>query len=63
MPYMLPIVDYVEDTYIGRRARRTRRRPKYPASMCKVYERVLEDAPRTTNSVEGFHIDLQANIL
>ena len=58
-----PIVHYVEDTYIGRPAKRTIRRLRYLVATLNDCERALEDASRTSNTVDGFHSHLQANIL
>lgn len=57
-----PITDYFEDTYIGRTRRRNRRAPRFPVSMWNMYDRVVEDLPRTNNSLEGWHNHMQANI-
>lgn len=51
-----PIVDYFEDTWIGRPGRRNQRRnPIFPHSLWNCYEATLEDLPKTNNSVEGWH--------
>ncbi|KAG7172063.1 hypothetical protein Hamer_G001048 [Homarus americanus] len=39
-----PVIEYFEDTYIGRR---------FPVSMWNIYDRVAEDLPRSNNSLEG----------
>ena len=52
----LPIVDYYEDTWIGRPGRRnTRRPPKFEIEMWSCFERVQEDLPKTNNVIEGWH--------
>ena len=59
-----PVVDYFEDTYIGRPHLRTRRRrpPTFPHSMGNMHQRSEEELPRTNNSVEGWHRRFSANI-
>ena len=57
-----PILDYFEDTYIGRLRRRNRRAPWFPISMWNMHERVILDLPRTNNSIEGWHNHIQANV-
>ena len=47
---------YFEDTWIGRPARRGgRSAPLYPIELWNVHAQVVEDLPRTNNSVEGWH--------
>ena len=64
-------IDYVADTYVGKevyeraenqgeglvlRLRRPRwKEPKFAPRLWSVYERVLNDEPRTTNMLEGWH--------
>ncbi|KAF2879138.1 hypothetical protein ILUMI_27045 [Ignelater luminosus] len=52
-----PIVDYFEDTWIGRPGRRNKRRnPIFPHSLWNCYEATIEDLPKiNNNSVEGWH--------
>lgn len=57
-----PIIDYFEDVYVGRVRRNRRGSPSFPISMWNMYDRVLEDLPRTNNSLEGWHNRLQSNI-
>ena len=56
------IVDYVEDNYVGRRLRLNRRAPRFPVTMWSMHDRVVDDLPRTNNSLEGWHNHLQSNI-
>ena len=49
------VFDYFEDTYIGRRQRRGRRRAMFPISMWNVRTRTEEGIPRTNNKLEGWH--------
>jgi hypothetical protein len=54
--YLQPIVDYFEDNWIGRLDRRNRRRqPPYPPSLWNCFTAVINDLPKTNNSVEGWH--------
>lgn len=50
-----PLYHYFEDTYIGRFNRRVRSIPPFSISIWNQYNRVLENQPRTNNSVEGWH--------
>ncbi|KAF0756156.1 MULE domain-containing protein [Aphis craccivora] len=49
------LVNYFEDTLIGRSTCNRRRPPKFQISMWNCYERVLKNKPRTNNSIEGWH--------
>lgn len=50
------LVDYFEDTWIGRPNRRKcRRLAKFSIEMWNCYDSVLQNLPRTNNSVEGWH--------
>ena len=54
--YLQPIIDYFEDTWIGRIDRRNRRRqPLFPISLWNCHEAAKSGLPRTNNSVEGWH--------
>ncbi|XP_064081858.1 uncharacterized protein LOC135198215 [Macrobrachium nipponense] len=51
----LPIVDYYEDTWIGRPGRRnTRRQTKFEIEMWSCFERIQEDLPKMNNIIEGW---------
>ena len=53
---MEPIMNYFEDTYIGRPRRRNGRcDPMFPHIMWNMHDRIEEDLPRTNNHVEGWH--------
>ena len=55
------ILDYFEDNFIGRpnpKARQgqpKRRAPRFPIDLWNVYNKTVDDEPRTNNSIEGFH--------
>ena len=56
------LLDYFEDTYIGRRDRRGRRRsPLFPLETWSVHQAVLDGRHRTQNRIEGWHRALQSN--
>ena len=57
-----PIIDFWEDNYIGRLRRNRRGNSKFPLPIWNVYNRILEDLPRTNNSVEGWHRAFQQTI-
>ncbi|KAE9536180.1 hypothetical protein AGLY_007403 [Aphis glycines] len=51
-----PILNYFDDTWIGRTDRRKKRRsPTFKISIWNCYSLVSEDLPRTNNAVEGWH--------
>jgi hypothetical protein len=51
-----PVVDYFEATYIGNIGRGgRRRRPLFAHGLWSQNERVIDNLPRTTNSLEGWH--------
>ena len=49
------ILDYFETNYIGEMRRGRRRPPLFEHGLWSVHDRVLNDLPRTTNAVEGWH--------
>ena len=53
-----PIVDYFEDTWIGRLERRERRRPLFEHGLWNFYQQTLEGKQKTNNLVEGWHRSL-----
>ena len=56
-----PVLHYFEDTYIGRPNRRgVRREPLFPIVFWSVYDRVIQQTDRTTNSVEAWHRGLKS---
>jgi len=53
---LFPIINYFEDTWIGRPNRNNRRRsPQFDFCMWNCYDSVLKHQPRTNNAVEGWH--------
>ena len=57
-----PIMDYFEDTYIGKPHRICRRSPIFNIDIWNMYSRVLDDIPKSNNSVEGWHHSFQSNL-
>ena len=53
------LADYWEDVYIGRRRRGRRANPRYAVNLWNVRERVVDNLPRTNNSVEAWHRSFQ----
>ena len=55
------ILDYIEDNFIGRpnpkaiQGQPKRRAPRFPIDLWNVYNKTVDDEPRTNNSIEGFH--------
>ncbi|CAK1591269.1 unnamed protein product [Parnassius mnemosyne] len=56
------VIDYWEDTYIGRQRRNRRADPKFPIHVWNVHDRVHQGLPRTNNSVEGWHHAFQHTV-
>jgi hypothetical protein len=57
------IIDYFEETFIGRLTRRNaRRQPVFPLNMWNVSARVTEALPKTNNGVEGWHRGFQSSL-
>ena len=50
-----PVVDYFEDTYVGRPTAGARRPPRFPHSLWSQHARVLQGKARTNNAVEAYH--------
>ena len=50
-----PILDHIEDNYIDHMRRGHFRPARFPMSMWNMHDRVLDNLPRTNNSVEGWH--------
>jgi len=49
------LIDYFEDTWIGRLNRRTSRAPLFSIKIWNCYSMLENDIPTTNNSVEGWH--------
>ena len=56
------VIDYFEDTYIGRLRPGGHRRVPLVLGLCNMYNQTLDDLPRTNNAVEGWHRSFQANV-
>ena len=57
------VIDYFEDTYIGRlRPGGHRRAPLFDLALSNMYDQTIKDLPRTNNAVEGWHRRFQANV-
>jgi hypothetical protein len=57
------VLDYFEDTYIGRPQRRgPRRGALFKIPEWNSYDRVHQGVPRTNNALEGWHRAFQANV-
>lgn len=55
------VLDYVEDTYIGRYRRNAPRRPPlFAIHMWNMYHRTHDEMPRTNNHIEGWHRRFQS---
>ncbi|XP_076045816.1 uncharacterized protein LOC143028060 [Oratosquilla oratoria] len=59
---VMPLVNYFEDNYVGRRNRRgDRRQPLFPVHMWSVKARQDAGLPRTNNQLESWHIAFQGS--
>jgi len=57
------LLEYFEDTYIGRYRRNAPRRPAmFPVNFWNMFHRTYDELPRTNNSVEGWHRGFQAQV-
>ncbi|KAB0793284.1 hypothetical protein PPYR_12904 [Photinus pyralis] len=63
-PELQPLLEWFEDTYVGRLNRRGNGRPPgmFPPQMWNMYERVLHDQNRTNNHAEAAHRRLQVEL-
>ena len=61
-PEDIPVLDYFENSYIGRKRRRNRAVPLYAHEICNVNGRVNGNLPRTNNNVEGWNKKMQAAV-
>uniref|UniRef100_T1JFK1 non-specific serine/threonine protein kinase n=1 Tax=Strigamia maritima TaxID=126957 RepID=T1JFK1_STRMM len=55
-----PLINYFEDTWIGRNG--ARRNPKFSLSLWNCYTAVENDLPKTNNLVEGWHRAFSSSI-
>ena len=57
------VIDYFEDTYIGRiHPGGHRRAPLFDLALWNMYDQTIGDLPRTNNAAEGWHRRFQANV-
>lgn len=57
------ILEYFEDTYIGRYRRNAPRRPPmFSLNLWNMFHRTYNELPRTNNSVEGWHRRFQSQV-
>lgn len=54
-PEVDEILNYFEDTFLGRRQRRRRGTALFSSDIWDCYQAVRDDTPRTNNAVEGWH--------
>ena len=59
---IIKIMDYFEDTYLAKPHRRYRRSPIFDIDIWNMYSRVLDDLPKSNNSVEGWHHSFQSSL-
>uniref|UniRef100_H3A845 MULE transposase domain-containing protein n=1 Tax=Latimeria chalumnae TaxID=7897 RepID=H3A845_LATCH len=52
---LIPLLDYFEDTFVGRLHRGHRSRPLFPVELWNICNRVCEGLPRSNNLMEGWH--------
>ena len=57
------VLDYFEDTYVGRfRHNAPRRNPYFSIEFWNMFNRTDQELPRTNNSVEGWHRSFQGHL-
>ena len=57
------VLDYFENTYIGRFLRNAPRRPPlFPIELWNRFHRTAEELPRTNNNIEAWRNSFQANV-
>ena len=54
------VVDYFEDTYIGRLRQNRREKPTFELKIWNVYNRINSHLPRTNNASEGLNRKMQS---
>ncbi|CAF4495412.1 unnamed protein product, partial [Rotaria magnacalcarata] len=57
-----PVLDYSEDTYIGRRRPNGRATPRYPVNLWNMHQRTINNSMRTNNQTEAWHRRLNSVI-
>ena len=58
-----PVIDYFEDTYIGRfRRNAPRRAPLFAQALWNMFHRIFNEIARTNNSIEGCHTSFQDTV-
>ncbi|CAF3794187.1 unnamed protein product [Rotaria magnacalcarata] len=57
-----PVLDYFEDTYIGRRRPNGRATPRYPVNLWNMHQRTINNSMRTNNQAEAWHRRLNSVI-
>ncbi len=56
LPQILePLLNYFEDTYVGRRRPNGRATPQFRIDLWNMYERTLNQSMRTNNQAEAWH--------
>ncbi|CAF1040298.1 unnamed protein product [Didymodactylos carnosus] len=61
-PILQPLMDYFEDTYIGRRRPNGRATPRFPIELWNMHQRTINHSMRTNNSAEAWHRRLNSVI-
>ena len=63
-PALDPLLNWLEDNYIGRRNRRGngRQQPRFRIELWNQYQNVIEGKARTNNHVEGWHRGVQGEL-
>ncbi|CAF0904197.1 unnamed protein product [Didymodactylos carnosus] len=62
-PILQPLMDYFEDTYIGRRRPNGRGTPRFPIELWNMHQRTINHSMRTNNFAEAWHRRLNSVIL
>ena len=56
------VLNYFEDTWIGRSTRNRRRQPQYAHHLWNCSEAARKDMPKTNNAVEGWHNTFESTL-
>lgn len=54
-PKMQKLIDYFEETWVGRMERRARKKPRFQIEIWNCYHSIIENMHITNNIVEGWH--------